>query len=289
MVLSSGDTSVQSSDHRSTIRDLYAARELLVNLTLRDLRGRYRRSTLGWLWSLVTPLATILIFTVVFRFFLRIEVPPGDPSGVDSFALFLVTGLVSWNFIANSVNGSMDVLVGNGNLIKRVYFPRAVLVAASVGSATVTLGIELAVLCVVMLLAGSPFLPLLPVLVLLVVLQAVFVLGLALALSVLNVYFRDLQYVVAIVLQLAFYAAPIIYSTDFVPERAVLLGFDLPLASLYHLNPAVRFVEAFRDVLYDARVPPLTTLLAIALSATVSIVVGMLVFRRLEPRLAEEL
>lgn len=285
----SGDRVVKSGDSRSSIADMLSARDLLINLTLRDLRGRYRRSTLGWLWSLVTPLATILIFTLVFRFFLRIEVPPGDPSGVDSFALFLVSGLVSWNYIANGVNGSMDVLVGNGNLIKRVYFPRAVLVAASVASATVTLAIELGVLCVVLLLAGSPFLLLLPVLLLLIFLQAVFVLGLALALSVLNVYFRDLQYVVAIILQLAFYAAPIIYSTDFVPERATVFGQDLPIATLYHLNPAVRFVEAFRDVLYDARVPPATTLLALFLSAATTIVIGLLIFRRFEPRLAEEL
>jgi len=273
----------------SSVADVIRARELLWNLTLRDLRGRYRRSTLGWAWSLVTPLATILIFTLVFRYVLRIPVPAGDPSGLESFALYLVCGLISWNFIANSVNGSMDVLIGNGNLIKRVYFPRATLVIASVGSATVTLGVELSVLGVVLLVVGSPFLPLLPILVLVIAFQAAFVLGLALALSVANVYFRDLQYVVAILLQLGFYAAPIIYPVSLVPERAVVAGLEIPVATLYHLNPAVRFVEAYRDILYDGRIPPATTFAALVLSAVLALGLGILVFRKLEIRLAEEL
>jgi ABC-type polysaccharide/polyol phosphate export permease len=273
------------------LRELLAARELMVNLTLRDLRTRYRRSALGWLWSLVTPLATILIFTVVFRYFLRIQVPVGNPSGVSAFALFLVSGLVAWNYIANSVNGSMNVLIANSNLIKRVWFPREVLVAASVASATITLAIELAVLLAVLLLVGKPLLllPLLPVLLVVVLLQAVFVLGLALTLSVLNVYFRDLEYVVSILLQLAFYAVPVIYPVTFVPQTVRLIGLDVPVATIYHLNPAVRFVQAFRDLLYDHRLPAPTTLLALLLSAAVSLLVGVVLFRRLEPRLAEEL
>lgn len=273
----------------SSLRELLDARELLVNLTRRDLSSRYRRSALGWLWSLVTPLATIAVFSLVFRFFLRFPVEQGDPSGVESFALFLVCGLIAWNYLANSVNGAMGILLGNGNLIKRVYFPRAVLVASSVASATITLGIELGVLAVILLIVGSPFLPLLPVLVLVIALQAVFVLGISLALSVLNVYFRDLQYIVAIVLQLGFYAAPIIYPISLVPSRAVIWGVDVHVRLIYSLNPAVHLVEAYRDVLYHARLPERNDFIALTLSAVVAFALGVLVFRRLEPRLAEEL
>jgi ABC-type polysaccharide/polyol phosphate export permease len=283
------DNALEIAPRVSGLRELLDARELLINLTRRDLSSRYRRSALGWLWSLVTPLATIVVFTLVFRFFLRFPVEAGVNSGVESFALFLVCGLVAWNFLANSVNGAMGILVGNGNLIKRVYFPRAVLVAASVASATITLGIELGVVAVVLLVAGSPFLPLLPVLALIIALQVVFVLGISLALSVLNVYFRDLQYIVAIVLQLGFYAAPIIYPISLVPSRAVLWGLDIPVRLIYSLNPAVHLVEAYRDVLYHARLPSLNDFIAVGASASVALLVGALVFRRFEPRLAEEL
>ena len=283
------DAVLQAAPRASSVHEVLGARELLINLTRRDLSSRYRRSALGWLWSLVTPLATIVVFTLVFRFFLRFPVEPGENSGVESFALFLVCGLVAWNFLANSVNGSMGILLGNGNLIKRVYFPRAVLVAASVASATITLGIELAVVAVILLVAGSPFLPLVPVLAAIIVLQVVFVLGISLALSVLNVYFRDLQYIVAIVLQLGFYAAPIIYPISLVPSRALLWGIDVPVRLIYSLNPAVHLVEAYRDVLYHARLPSLNDFIAVGGSAALALLVGVLVFRRFEPRLAEEL
>jgi lipopolysaccharide transport system permease protein len=282
-------TPLEAPPRASSLREFLEARELLVNLTRRDLSSRYRRSALGWLWSLVTPLATILVFSLVFRFFLRFPVEEGQNSGLKSFALFLVCGLVAWNFLANSVNGSMGILLGNGNLIKRVYFPRAVLVAASVASATITLGIELAVVAAVLLIAGSAFLPLLPVLLVIVALQVVFVLGISLGLSVLNVYFRDLQYIVAIVLQLGFYAAPIIYPISLVPSRALVFGVDVHVRLIYSLNPAVHLVEAYRDVLYHARLPSLNDFIAIGGSAVVALAVGVLVFRRFEPRLAEEL
>lgn len=283
------DPRLRTLPRSSTLREVISARDLLVNLTLRDLRGRYRRSALGWAWSLVTPLATIVIFTLVFRFVLRIPVPIGDPSGLQNFALFLVTGLVAWNFIANSVNGAMDALLGNSNLVKRVYFPRAVLVAASVASATVTLGIELSVLGAVLLLLGAHFVPYLPVLLFVIAMQALFVLGIALVLSAVNVYFRDLQYIVAILLQIGFYAAPIIYPSELVPERAEVLGLTLPVAPIYNLNPAVRFVEAYRDVLYHGVLPAATTIFFLVGAAAITMVLGIVVFHRLEPRLAEEL
>jgi ABC-2 type transport system permease protein len=273
----------------ASVAELRGSRELMVNLTLRELRGKYKRSVLGWSWSLLNPLATMLIFTVVFRFFLKVPVPKGHPSGLESFAFSLLIGILPWNFLSNGLNGAMGSLIGNSNLIKKVYFPREVLVAANVGSWVVSLLIEVGVLALALLLAGNFVVPwLVPVLVL-IVLQSAFVTGLALALSVLNVYFRDVQHLMGILLQLWFYATPIVYPVSVVPRRAHLLGWDLPVRTLYGLNPMVRFVEAFRACLYDLRLPPAADVAYLAASAAVALAVGVAVFVRLEPKLAEEL
>ncbi len=271
------------------VSQLSGSRELMVNLTLRELRGKYKRSVLGWTWSLLNPLATMLIFTIVFKFFLEVDEPPGRPSGLDVFAFFLVIALLPWNFLANGMNGSLDALVGNANLIKKVYFPREVLVAANVASWVVSLLIEMAVLAVALLIAGNFVLPwLLPVL-LVVTIQTVFVLGLGLGLSVVNVYFRDVQHLVGILLQLWFYSTPIVYPRRLVPVEAQVFGWEVPLRTLYDLNPMVRFVEAYRNCLYDLRLPSFGTWAYLVGAAALALAGGLLAFRRLEPKLAEEL
>lgn len=271
------------------LAELVDGRELLANLTLRELRGKYKRSMLGWSWSLVNPLATMAIFTVVFLYFLRVPVPRGEPSGLRVFALFLLCGLLPWNFLANGVTGSMGAILGNANLIKKVYFPRELLVAATVASWTVSLLVELGVLAVVMLVAGNSVLPWLPGLVVLVALQAVFVLGLGLLLGVLNVYFRDVQHFVGIVLQIWFYATPVVYPLSVVPRTGEVLGREVPIAFLYGLNPMVRFVEAYRSLLYHVRAPALADIAYLAAVSVGLLALGLVVFSRLEPALAEEL
>ena len=270
----------------TTLKELSAARELTVNLTLRELRGKYKRSVLGWTWSLLNPLATMVIFAVVFRFFLKVPVPIGDPSGLQRFAFYLLCGLLPWNLLANGIGGSMGVLVGNSNLIKKTYFPREVLVGANVASWVVSLLIELGVLAVAFVVAGNFTLPWLVPVLFLVILQTAFVTGIALTLSVLNVYFRDVQHLVGILLQIWFYATPIVYPLSVVQDA---LSDRPALFSLYRLNPMVRFVEAYRDCLYDLRLPPAKDLAYLVVIAGVSLAVGLWVFARLEPKLAEEL
>ncbi len=273
----------------ATFSELSGSRELMVNLTLRELRGKYKRSVLGWTWSLLNPLATMAIFTIVFQFFLRIDVPPGEPSGLDSFAFYLLIGLLPWNFLSNALNGSMGALVGNANLIKKVYFPREVLVGATVVSWVVSLLIEMAVLAVALLIVGNFVIPWLVPILLLIAIQTVFVMGVGLALSVLNVYYRDVQHLLSILLQLWFYATPIVYPMTLVPRTADVFGYELPVRTLYGLNPMVRFVEAYRDCLYDLRFPPAADLAFLTVVAVVTLVAGAAIFARLEPKLAEEL
>jgi len=268
------------------VAELTRYHELLRNLTQRELKGKYKRSTLGWAWSLLNPLAQMATFVVVFGVFFDTPVPEGDPSGLKVFALFLVCGLLPWTFVANGLTQGSGVLVANANLVKKVWFPRELLVASVSLANVVNFLIELGVLTVALLLVGNMVLPWLPAVLLLVLVQLAFVLGIALLLAAANVYFRDLEHLIAILLQLWFYATPIIYPTSLV-EKALR---DRPLLlDLYGLNPMTRFVGAYRDLLYSLRVPPAGTIAYLVGCAALALVAGRVVFGRLEGRLAEEL
>jgi ABC-type polysaccharide/polyol phosphate export permease len=180
-------------------------------------------------------------------------------------------------------------VLGNSNLIKKVYFPRELLVAATVASWTVSLLVEMGVLAVVLLVAGNGVVPWLPALLLLVALQTVFVLGIGLFLGVVNVFFRDVQHLVGIVLQIWFYATPVVYPLTVVPRTADVLGYEIPLRFLYGLNPMVRFVEAYRSLLYHVRAPSLGDIAYLVVISVGALLLGLAVFNRLEPALAEEL
>jgi ABC-2 type transport system permease protein len=264
------------------------ARELTLNLTLRELRGKYKRSVLGWTWSLLNPLANVVIYSIVFSFFLKIQPPTGDPSGLHSFVLFLLCGLLPWTYVASGVNTSMAALIDNSALIKKVYFPREVLVFSGMIAVLVAFLIELSVLVVVLLLSGNMVLPWIPVALVLVAIQTVLLTGVGLLLAVLNVYFRDVQHFVPIALQGLFYATPIVYPIRLVPDEATVLGLEIPLDFLYRLNPLVRLVELYRDVFYDLRFPDLVDLSYVTAWALGTLAMGLWVFSRLDRRLAEE-
>jgi ABC-type polysaccharide/polyol phosphate export permease len=269
----------------SSVAEIVESRELIANLTLRELRGRYKRSILGWTWSLLNPLSTVVIYSIVFGVLLDGNPPAGDPSGLHNFTVWLLCGLLPWTFFGGSLNGSMGVLTGNAGLIRKVYFPREGLVLSFIASMLVTLLIEMGVLLVILVIYGNNFWPWLPLVVLLIALQTVFVTGFALALSVLNVYFRDIQYLVgAILLQAWFFLTPIVYPVELVSDKA-----NNTVARIYTWNPMVRYVETYRDLLYDNRGPTLVNCVYLTVTAAIVLAIGMSIFRRYEARLAEEL
>ncbi len=272
----------------TSVSEYVESRELLTHLTLRELRGKYKRSVLGWAWSLLNPLATMAIFTVVFRYFFKVQAPEGH-GGLKNYALFLLCGILPWNFLTNSIFGSLGTLIGNGNLIKKTYFPRELLVFSQVLSFDVSLLLELGLLAVTLLIVGNMLLPFLPVVIVLILLLTVFAAGFSLALSVANVYFRDVQHLLGIVFQAWFYLTPVVYPISLVPEKAHLFGRLVPVRRIYDLNPMVRVVEAFRDCMYDLRLPSAADLAYVLGAAVVAFFFGLLIFGRLEGRLAEEL
>ncbi|MDQ3680162.1 MAG: ABC transporter permease [Actinomycetota bacterium] len=273
----------------TTLSEYAASRELLINLTLRELRTKYKRSVLGWAWSLLNPVALMLIYTLIFQVFLRVQPPAGASNGLKSFPLFLLSGLLAWNFVVNATNGSIDTLLINANLIKKTYFPRELLVASQVTAWFVSLLIEMLLLCVAFMVSGNLVLAYVPITLLILVALAAFVTGMGLAFSVVNVYFRDVRHLVGIAFQLWFYLSPILYPVSLVKERVELLGVDLPARTIYNLNPMVSFVEAIRDCLYDLQVPSAARMGSLLLVSAGTFLAGLYLFKRLEGRLAEEL
>ncbi len=266
-----------------SLKRVFDSRELLWNLTLRELRTKYRRSLLGWAWSMLNPLATVAIYSFVFGVLFESNAPVGDPSGLTGFAYFLLCALLPWNFFSLITNLGMGAISANSGLVRRVAFPREVLVFSNVLHACVQFSIEMGLLAIVLLIAGSPFLPWLPVVILVSLLLAIFASGFALALSTLSVYFRDITYLWTIFIQVWFFLTPVVYAPSVVKERAPDWANDI-----LRLNPMGAFVNTYRDLLYDATAPSLPRLAAMVVAAFVSLSLGWMVFNRMGRRLPEE-
>ena len=265
------------------VTDVYRSRELLWNLTLRELRTKYRRSFLGWAWSMLNPLSQIVIYGFVFGVLFNATAPLGVPSGLDNFALYLLCGLLPWNFFSLITSLGLGAISANSGLVRRVAFPREVLVFSNVLHACVQFSIEMVLLFAVLLIAGSPFLPWIPLVILTSVLLAVFATGIALALSVLAVYFRDVSYLWAILTQVWFFATPIVYPPSLLEANAPTW-----VNNLLKLNPMNGFVEVYRRLLYDAGAPGWRTMVGLMVISFVSLAIGWSIFNRMSRRLPEE-
>jgi ABC-type polysaccharide/polyol phosphate export permease len=234
---------------------------------------------------LINPLATMLVYTIVFSVIFRARVVTGDPSGITIYPLWLMCGLLPWMFFVRVTNGAMASITSNGSLIKKVYFPRITLPLSTVGSVGFTWLVEMGVLSLALLIFGSRLLPWLPLLVVVMVLLAMFAVGLGMILSIVNVYFRDMQHLMGIVLQMWMYLTPIIYPVSLVEDAAAEHGSWI--LTVYRLNPMERFVEVFRNFLYDNRWPDPTDFVFCAGAALLVFSAGFLVFARNEHKLAE--
>lgn len=269
----------------TALSEVWTFRPLVWNFAQRELKAKYKGSALGWLWSLINPIATLAVYTVVFATIFRAQPPPFADGSKGNYTLFLFTGLIVWTFFNATVNGSMLSLISVGPLLRKIWFPPLAPVAGSVAANGVQTLIELAVLVLVMVLIGNVSLPLLLFLPVLLVLLALFSLGIGLMLSVWNVYYRDVSYLVGLALQVIFYATPVIYPPSLIPPEA----HGLPLRDLLEANPVAQFVAAFREVLYDLQAPSVGRMLTLVLLAGTSIAVGSWVFQRRAHDVSEEL
>lgn len=166
------------------ISQLFATRELLYNLTMREVKGQYRRTVLGQLWSLLNPIAMMIVYTIVFSFIFRARPSVGDPSGLDIYPLWLMCGLLPWLYFSRVVNGGLNSMVSNSRLIKKVYFPRMHLPLAVMASVGFTWLIEMSVLVLALQLFGGWPIWWIPVVLLVMVLLAMFAVGVAMLLAI---------------------------------------------------------------------------------------------------------
>ena len=246
---------------------------LLENLVLKDFRIRYRNMSLGVLWSLINPLVMMAVFTFVFSHVFGGARPAAYP-------LFVLCGLVPFNFFAIAWASATTSIVENAGLIKRVPVPREIVPIAVVLSSLVHLGIQMALLFVVAFLYGYPpalrWFWLIPIW----VLYIAFVCGLALGSSAINVLVRDTRYLVESFNLVLYWLVPIFYSFDIIPAKYI---------PVYRFNPVAALVMATRNILMDQKPPPTTLLVNLMIAASVTLGIGVLIFKRLKPRFYEHI
>ena len=261
------------------MRDVLDARELVVNLVRRDLKVRHRGTVLGMLWSLTTPLLLVGLYYCIFKFILHAS-PVPDAKDIP-FAVFFFCGLTLWNLFNNSVGAATSSVVGAGYLLRKVYFPRAILPLTAVLSSLVTFGFEMIVLLLaVLVFVGLPGIEFVwvPVIVLIVAMLAY---GLGMLLAAVNVFFRDVAHFVGLFMQMWFWGTPIIYSMAYVADRPTF-------ARLLELNPMTGPVVSFRNVVILHRPVELGLLAYSGACAVLLLAVGGYVFHR-QQRLFSEI
>jgi ABC-type polysaccharide/polyol phosphate export permease len=263
------------------IAELVHYQELIRNLVLRDLKVRYKNSVLGVLWSLLNPLLMTLVFTIVFTLMI--------PSDIPNYPVFFLCGFLPWSFLAASLVGATGSIVGNSNLIKKVYFPREILPLADVLSNLVNFLLALLVLFGMIFVTPVRLTPAVLMLPLIIVAQLIFVAGLALILATGNVFYRDTQHILQVVLQAWFFLTPIFYPITVLPESAEIMGLTVDVQLwLRRLNPMASLVASYQDVLYYGEFTGSDFFLRTLLTCIVVLMVGYWVFCRFSPLFGEE-
>jgi ABC-2 type transport system permease protein len=263
--------------------ELWGYRGLIGNLAQRELKAKYKRSLLGWLWSLINPATTLALYTIVFGTLFDIPVPTAGNGHTKLFALFLFSALIVWNFFNAVVTGAMIALLSAGPLLRRVYFPpECPLIGNMIATLTQT-GLEAVILIAVLAIVGNLGWTVLLAPILLVLL-GLFAMGVGFIVSLFNAYYRDVNYLVTIVLQLLFYGTPIIYPFSLVEEKAPRWVELIVIA-----NPLTQFVGAARDIFYLQQVPSTGRIFGLVASSVLTFLVGWAIFARGAADVAEEL
>lgn len=257
----------------NTLKELYAYREMIFSLIRRDLKGRYKGSALGFLWTFINPLMQLGVYTLVFSVIMR--------NGIKDYYLFLFVALIPWIFFSTSLTGGSSCIWAQQDMVKKIYFPREVLPIAFVTSQFVNMLLSFLVVFAVLLVSGKG-LNLIALLCLPVVMLVEYILAISAAMltSAITVYLRDMEYILGIVTMAWQFLSPVMYSVDQVPEQ---------LLPIYNLNPMTPVITAYREILYYGNVPKLSTLLHAVIFGIIVLIVGVTVFSKLKRHFAEAL
>lgn len=248
---------------------------LIWAFAVRDLRARFTATSLGLAWTLLVPLATVIIYSTVFSVIFRAQAPPMGNGRDGVFAAWFFVGLVIWNIFGQSASGALGSILGMGSMLQKVAIPAYVPVSAAVLTIVIEKVLEAGVMMtVLLLLLNVSWTWLLFPLVFLGL--GLFATGLGYCLAVANVHFRDTGQIFTIVMQLWFFLTPVMYPVTMIPEE----WNGVPLRAMLGLNPMTDFVEIGRDLLYDLTLPPLLDVVYVCVWIVLSLGAAVLVHRR---------
>lgn len=253
------------------IKDLKQYREFLKSNVKKEIRGKYKGSFLGVLWSFLNPLLSVIVYAIIFPYIMRMS--------MNHYLIYLITGIIPWTFFTMSINVGMVSVLVNANIIKKVYFPRIILPISSVTSALVNFLISLVIVCVFVLFSGIGFSINLLFLPIVVVIQYILMLGITFVLSAIDLYFRDVENIMLFILNMLFYATPILYAPSIFPEK---------LRWVIALNPMAHLINAYRDIFYYKVMPNFGSLGIVFLVSVVIFFAGYAIFEKLQKGFAEE-
>lgn len=255
------------------INELYNYREMFFSLVRRDLKGRYKGSVLGFLWTFINPLLQLGVYTLVFSVIMR--------NGIKDYYLFLFVALIPWIFFSTCVSGGATCIMAQKEMVKKIYFPRQVLPLAFVTSQFVNMLLSFLVVIPILFIGGKGVNVLaLMYLPLIMVIEYVLALGMAMLVSAITVYLRDTEYILGIITMAWQFLSPVIYSINQVPDE---------IRPIFLMNPMTSILTAYRDILYYKQIPQITTLLNAVVLGVGLLLISLFVFEKLARHFAEEL
>lgn len=254
------------------LRELYNYRQLLKSNVRKEIRGKYKGSFLGVLWSFINPLLTTLVYAIVFPFILK--------NAQEHYTTFIIIAVLPWNWFTATIAQATSTILQNGGIIKKVYFPRTILPISINVSNLINFLISCIIIALFLIFSGIGFSINILFLPLVILTQFILLQGITLITSSINVYVRDLEYIINFLIAMLFYATPVLYSMDMFPPR---------FRSILRLNPMATLIESYRNILYYKQIPDLLGIGIILIFSIVLLFIGTIVFKRLEKGFAEEL
>lgn len=253
-------------------KNLYNYRELLKTNVKKEIRGRYKNSFLGVLWSFLNPLLQIAVYAIVFPLILR--------NTQENYVIFLCCGLIPWTFFSTAISRSAFTMVENGNILKKVYFPREILPISIVTSEAVNFMISTIIIIGFVIFGGLGITKYIIFYPIILIAQYLLLIAISFIVSSISVYIRDLQHLIGVVLQLLFYATPIVYASDSIPEN---------FKWILYFNPMTYIINAYRDVFYNQKMIDIMPLIFLIGGSIVACIIGYLIFNKLQKGFAEQL
>lgn len=253
-------------------KELYNYRELLKTNIKKEVRGKYKGSWLGILWTFLNPLLMLAVYAFVFPYILRVK--------VENYTIFMIVALIPWNFFTTAIQSGTGCVVANGNILKKVYFPREIIPISITTSQLINFLITCIIMFVFIIFSGVGFSYHLLIMPLLILIQYVLTLAFTFILSALTVFVRDVDHFVSVFLTLGFYGTPIVYQANMLPQK-----FQWVLK----INPMAQLVEAYRSILYFHKMPDWIMVGIWGALSIILLVIGYLIFKKLEKSFVEEL